>query len=154
VSLLLSRSSGVVSRVAADDERAIRDALEEFVANMSAGNAAPLAAPYTADAAMLPTDATRIEGRAKVQEVLQSFVDAKIAYRTSTRLTRASKEILPGMPAPSEAQFRCREWRAAPHREEASLVNIRSNLGGSVVGLNEFDRKAWADLSSIWRSVK
>lgn len=65
---------------AADDEQAIRDALDQFVASMNAGDAALVAALYTEDAIMLPPDGTRIEGRAKVQEVLQSIVDAKTAY--------------------------------------------------------------------------
>jgi hypothetical protein len=50
---------------AADDEQAIRDALDQFVASMNAGNAAPVAALYTEDAIMLPPDGTRVEGRAK-----------------------------------------------------------------------------------------
>jgi uncharacterized protein (TIGR02246 family) len=65
---------------AADDEQAIRDALAQFVANINAGNAAPVAALYTEDAIMLPPDGTRVEGRAKIHEVLQGFVDAKTAY--------------------------------------------------------------------------
>lgn len=81
-SIMLALMCVLVSSVgwAADGEQAIRAALEQFVASMNTGDAATTAALYTEDAIMLPPDGTRIEGRAKIQELLQSFVDAKTEY--------------------------------------------------------------------------
>ena len=66
--------------IAADDERAIRDGIDQVLTGVNSGDAALAAAAFTDDAVMLTPDGSRIDGREPIQEVLQSIVDAGITY--------------------------------------------------------------------------
>ncbi len=50
-----------------------------FEATFNSGDAAGLAALYTADAALLPPDMAQIDGREGIQALWQSFMDAGIS---------------------------------------------------------------------------
>ena len=56
----------------------IESSLAQFEDAYNSGNAAGVAALYTADAAVLPPDAARIDGREGIQAMWQSFLDAGV----------------------------------------------------------------------------
>lgn len=62
-----------------DAAAGIATSLEQFQAAYSSGDAAALASLYTEDAAVLPPDAERIDGREDIQAMWQSFMDAGVA---------------------------------------------------------------------------
>ncbi len=60
----------------------VRDSIEAMIKtlleSLSDGDAAGVAAHYTEDAALLPPDAARIDGREGIQGYWQAFIDAGI----------------------------------------------------------------------------
>jgi uncharacterized protein (TIGR02246 family) len=60
----------------------VRDRIEAMIktllASLSGGDAEGVAAHYTDDAALLPPDAARIDGRKGIQSYWQEFIDAGI----------------------------------------------------------------------------
>lgn len=54
----------------------IEATLETLVASLNGGDAAAVAALYTDDAALLPPESGRIDGREGIQGVWQGFIDA------------------------------------------------------------------------------
>jgi len=67
--------------MAAEAEQAIRDGVAQVADGINGGDAAKAAAVFAENAVMLAPDGSRIDGRAGVQEVLQSIIDANITYR-------------------------------------------------------------------------
>lgn len=66
--------------IAAEDERAIRDGVDQVLRGINGGDAVLAAAAFADDAVMLTPDGSRIDGRVPIQEVLQSIIDAGITY--------------------------------------------------------------------------
>ena len=63
----------------AEDVRSqLEAATAKMEADFAAGDAKALAAAYTDDAMMLPPDATRVVGRAAIEALWQSWIDAGI----------------------------------------------------------------------------
>ena len=60
--------------------------LKMFMQSLNDGDAAGVARHYTVDAAVLPPDSTRIDGRAGIQGVWQSVIDADVRDITLTTL--------------------------------------------------------------------
>ena len=56
----------------------IEATLRMFVESLNGGDAAGVAAHYTDDAALLPPDAARIDGRQGIQGVWQALIDADV----------------------------------------------------------------------------
>ncbi len=60
----------------------VRDSIEAtlktFVESLNGGDAAGVAAHYTDDAALLPPDAARVDGREGIQGVWQALIDAGV----------------------------------------------------------------------------
>ena len=60
----------------------VRDSIEAtlraFVESLNGGDASGVAAHYTADAALLPPNAARIDGREGIQGVWQRLIDADV----------------------------------------------------------------------------
>ncbi len=69
----------------------------QFRAAYNSGDAAALAALYTMDAAVLPPDVARIDGREGIQEMWQGFMDAGV-----TDLDLATVELEAGKGTASE----------------------------------------------------
>jgi uncharacterized protein (TIGR02246 family) len=66
--------------IGADDERAIRNGVDQVIRGINDGDAGLAAAAFAEDAVMLTPDGSRIDGREPIREVLQSIIDAKITY--------------------------------------------------------------------------
>lgn len=67
----------------ADDVRAaIEAANAKMVADYAAGDTKSIAAAYTEDGVMLPPDATRIGGRAAIEDLWKSWIDAGLTNLT------------------------------------------------------------------------
>ncbi len=64
----------------------IEATLKAFMESLNGGDAAGVAAHYTDDAALLPPDAARIDGRVGIQGVWQGLIDADV--RDITRTTQ------------------------------------------------------------------
>lgn len=62
--------------------QSIESGLAAFCEAFNGGHAAGVAAQYTSDAQILPPGAGRIDGRQKIQEFWQGFVDANVADLT------------------------------------------------------------------------
>ncbi len=62
----------------------IEASIKTLVASLNVGDAAGVAAHYTDDAALLPPDAARIDGREGIQVVWQGLIDADIRDVTMT----------------------------------------------------------------------
>ena len=60
----------------------IESGLAAFCEAFNGGDAAGVAAQYTSDAQIMPPGASRIDGRQKIQEFWQGFVDANVADLT------------------------------------------------------------------------
>ena len=56
----------------------IEATLKTLVESLNGGDAAGVAAHYTADAAVLPPDSARIDGREGIQGVWQGFIDSDV----------------------------------------------------------------------------
>ncbi len=56
----------------------IEATIKTFLDSLNGGDAAGVAAHYTDDAALLPPDAARIDGREGIQGVWQGLIDADI----------------------------------------------------------------------------
>ena len=72
-----------------------------FEATFNSGDAAGLAALYTADAALLPPDMAQIDGREGIQALWQSFMDAASASwaRRARRCRNSATFTDPPIPA-------------------------------------------------------
>ena len=62
----------------------IESILKTFTESLNGGDAAAVAAHYTDDAALLPPNAVRIDGRAGIQGAWQALVDADVRDVTLT----------------------------------------------------------------------
>jgi uncharacterized protein (TIGR02246 family) len=63
-------------------KQSIESGLAAFCEAFNGGHADGVAAQYTSDAQILPPGASRIDGRQKIQEFWQGFIDAKVADLT------------------------------------------------------------------------
>ncbi len=62
----------------------IEATIKTLVESLNGGDAAGVAAHYTDDAALLPPDAARVDGREKIQGVWQGLIDAGVRDVTLT----------------------------------------------------------------------
>jgi ketosteroid isomerase-like protein len=69
---------------AQDVRKTIETAIQKFVAELKAGNAAGIAAMYAEDAQAFPPGAEVIRGRADIQKFWQGLVDAKLTADLQT----------------------------------------------------------------------
>jgi uncharacterized protein (TIGR02246 family) len=74
--VMLFTVAGLAPAGAEDVRQAIEASNNKLAAAFNAGDAAGVAERYTENALMLPPDATRVEGRAAIQDLWQGWIDA------------------------------------------------------------------------------
>ena len=83
VAMVLAGTLAAAAPVNADSPRdEIEAALVTFAAAFNKGDAATVAAHYTEDAAVLPPDAARVDGRAGIESFWKGAIDAGLADLT------------------------------------------------------------------------
>ena len=95
----------------------IRDSIEAtirtLVDSLNGGDAAAVAAHYSDDAALLPPDAVRVDGRAGIQDAWQRLIDADV--RDVTRECERGADVGRDVDAAAFAHLEGDGSRVDPH---------------------------------------